>query len=208
MSNKKAVALTRVLEVAARHFVDQRFEMVSVSAIAHEAHCSTATIYECYGNKDNLFVNAMSRKVQECLLSLSTHVGDVGLRALLQFVRTRVQALCSPSGRAVCMAINRQPEITQRTLSNAMTEVRRDTESALKLLIESARSEGSLRPIAVDIIRYNIVAISAYEGTLFGLIYGIGTAIEIPTLLRGMFAPLVSDDGRQILDRFLGESFD
>jgi AcrR family transcriptional regulator len=194
-----------VLDVAAQHFVDERFETVSVGEIAHEAHCSTATIYEVYGNKDNLFVCAMSRRIQQSLPSLSSTKGYSGLRALLELVRTRIDSLASPSGRAVGQAISRQPEIMQRTLSDAMSEVRRNTEETLAPLIRASFDEGTLRPLPCDVIRYNIMAISAYEATLLGLIYGIRSPVSLPDLIRNMFAPLVSEYGQRILDNYLQE---
>jgi len=199
------VTLERVLTVAAQHFVDQRFEKVSIGAIAREAHCSTATIYEVYENKDNLFVRAMSRRVQLSLPSLSAAQGHSGLRALLELVHSRIDSLSSSGNRALSRAISRQPEIMQRTLSEAMSEVRRNTEEALSIHIRSALDERTLRPIASDAIRYNIMAISAYAGTLLALIYGINTPVSAPELIHYTFAPLVSKKGQQVLDRYLAE---
>jgi hypothetical protein len=54
-------------------------------------------------------------------------------------------------------------------------------------------------------VRYNIMAISAYEATLLGLVYGIRSPVSLPDLICNMFAPLVSGYGQLILDDYLRE---
>lgn len=55
MTDKKRFSIERVKEIAAEEFARQPLENVSMSDIAAKAHCSTATIYQVFGSKQQLY---------------------------------------------------------------------------------------------------------------------------------------------------------
>jgi AcrR family transcriptional regulator len=59
MTDKKAVSLGRVIEIAGEEFSQSRYEDVSVAKITQRARCSTSTIYDVCGGKVELFRHDM-----------------------------------------------------------------------------------------------------------------------------------------------------
>ncbi|MDB5970629.1 MAG: TetR/AcrR family transcriptional regulator [Hydrocarboniphaga sp.] len=206
MSNKKPETLQRVLEIASLLFVEHPFPEVSVITIAKLAHCSTATIYDCFGGKEQLFAAAVRHRLKECLPYLDTLHDRQGLDALLEFTKARIEALSRPTTRAILNAISKQSEILQPALAQQMQELQRETDDTAYLCIRGALDEGSLRPLPVETLRYSIFAVSAYGPTLLSL-YGTQYPMSMPDAIERTFNAIVSESGKAILERYLRERF-
>jgi AcrR family transcriptional regulator len=202
MSNKKSETLQRVLEIASLLFVEHPFAEVSVITIARLAHCSTTTLYDVFGSKEQLFAAAVRQRLAECLPQLDTLHERQGLDALLEFTRARIEALSRPTTRAILGAISKQAEILQPVLARQMTEAQRETDETAYRCIRGALAEGSLRPLPEETLRYSIFAVSAYGPGLLSL-YGTQYPVSMSDAIRMTFEPIVSESGKVILERYL-----
>lgn len=97
-----------ILEAAGRLFVELGFVGTSMDAIAAEAGVSKLTVYSHYGDKDNLFLEAVS---QVCHDMLPEHLykpePGAPLREVLQAIaRSHVRLMISPEAVGVWRAIS------------------------------------------------------------------------------------------------------
>jgi AcrR family transcriptional regulator len=99
----KTKTLQRLLETAADLFLEQGFDNVSVAAIAKAAHCSTATVYDIYGNKEGLFAEAISLALTPTLIEWNAETS--GFLALLQYTHERIIELSTVRVRRLVRAV-------------------------------------------------------------------------------------------------------
>lgn len=208
MTDKKVQSLQRVLEYAAKVFATRRFESVSITEIAELARCSTATIYEVYGSKENLFqaaVNYMFDNVAPARITSRRH-GDP-LANLLAFVEWRARHLADPKERKVRRSLlSQQDRLAQQVCDdrmNALGELNAFINRAAKDCIDAKL----LRDLDVEIVAYNIMAGALYEPFVHCLIYGDEAPVNLREIIRKIFTPLVSAKGALLLKRYL-ESMD
>jgi AcrR family transcriptional regulator len=204
MTDKKARSLQRVLEIAAQTFVRQPFESVSVGAIAEAAHCSTATIYDIYRSKQELFLAAISHALYECR---SPHIvetsSEVSLRNLFLYAEARTRFLSSPEYRNIRRAVKSQAYLTEPLEREFASQQHELVMSDLLPEVKACCTAGLLRALPPESIARNIAAGVFYEATVHEVIQGGGTPIKFDDVIRFIFAPLVSPEGEKQLASFL-----
>ena len=206
MTDKKARSLQRVLEIAAQTFVQQPFESVSVGAIAEAAHCSTATIYDIYRSKQELFLAAISHALYECHTpQLEGGGAQTSLRNLFLYAEARTRFLSSQEYRNVRRALKSQAYLTaplEREFASQQHElVRADLLPEVNACIEA----NLLRTLSPDLIVRNIAAGVLYESTVHELIDGEQAPIDFAQIIQYIFLPLVTELGEKQLHAFLDQ---
>src|SRR5687767_12791453 len=97
MSEKKAKSIERVVEVATALFSRSTFADVSVNHIAALARCSTATIYEVFGSKEDLYRIAAETSIANCTFPrLQRQLGAPALWPLFDYLWQRLAFLTDP----------------------------------------------------------------------------------------------------------------
>jgi AcrR family transcriptional regulator len=203
MSDKKVLSLRRVLEVAAERFCSRKYADVSIGEISSSAHCSTSTIYSVFGNKENLFVEAILHLDKTRVRSGARFSTSPSSLNLFRFAEMRVRSLATPERRGAMRAISAQPELA-RPLFDRIPQPRCGYDTiALNAEIAACVKTGHLRAIEPNIIAYHIVAVTAYEPVVLGLLYGEEPMIDVADVLRKVFLPLVTPEGEQLLEEFI-----
>jgi AcrR family transcriptional regulator len=202
MTEAKGESVQRILDVAGDIFVWHRLEDVSMSTIAQLAHCSTATLYQAFGSKENLFVSAMGHRLDRSVPSVQEPL-HAGFVALLHIVRVRIETVSTPPNRALFRALCRQPELMQRPINEIMKRVRQRFIDLLDPQIRVAIEEGLLRPLPQAVISNAIMGLSVYEASQTSLLFGNDDSASLAQTLRQTFLPLVSEKGAEVLDRYL-----
>ncbi|MDB6060619.1 MAG: TetR/AcrR family transcriptional regulator [Verrucomicrobiaceae bacterium] len=207
MTDKKARSLQRVLEIAAQTFVQQPFESVSVGAIAEAAHCSTATIYDIYRSKQELFLAAISHALYEYR---SPHIvekgNEISLRNLFLYAEARTRFLSSPEYRNIRRAVKSQAYLTA-PLEREFASQQHDLVMAdLMPEVISCCEADLLRPLPPKIITRNIAAGVFYAATVHEVMLGGEEPIKFDEVIRFIFTPLVSPQGERQLADFLLQS--
>ena len=105
---QKIHSLERLLEIAADEFCRRRYEDVSVAEISKLAHCSTATIYDVYCSKDELFRCAMLSRLERNWPAVPSLDEGPALLGLLRYFENRLRLLASAPGRRLTAAIAAQ----------------------------------------------------------------------------------------------------
>lgn len=204
MTDKKARSLQRVLEIAAQTFVRQPFESVSVGAIAEAAHCSTATIYDIYRSKQELFLAAISHALYECR---SPHIvessNEVSLRNLFLYAEARTRFLTSPEYRNVRRAVKSQAYLTAPLEREFASQQHELVMADLLPEVVACCEAGLLRQLPPEIVARTIAACVFYESTVHEVILGEETPIRFDDVIRFIFTPLVSAEGEKQLSAFL-----
>jgi AcrR family transcriptional regulator len=206
MTVKKAQSLQRVLESSAAVFTQRGFEAVSLTEISELAHCSTTTIYEVYGSKENLFLAAMAHTLKGYAPpGIGSGQYHNELEKLVEYAEARIRWLASPQQRQICTSLI-SPFAEIRHL------VREDFDTKYVVISELVASMASkcidqrlLRPLALDVIAHGILAGTIYEPFVFPLLYGEEVQTNFRDILYKVFAPLVTPAGAAVLDKYLRE---
>lgn len=201
----KSESVQRILDVAGDIFVWHRLEDVSMSTIAQLAHCSTATLYQAFGSKENLFVSAMGHRLEQSVPTVREPLRQAGLAALLHIVRVRVETVSTPPNRALFRALCRQPDLMQRPINEIMKRVRQRFIDLLDPQIRVAVEEGLLRPLPQAVISNAIMGLSVYEASQTSLLFADDDSASPAQILRNTFLPLVSEKGADVLEQYLFE---
>jgi AcrR family transcriptional regulator len=203
VTDKKIQSLQRVLDCAARIFTDRRFEAVSVNEIAALAHCSTATIYDVYGNKESLFLAAITYKLDNIVRPRIVERDGSPLERLLAYAEARARWLAAPEQRKVTRSLLCEHERVGHLVRDDMTAQYVLTTKALSQSIRKCLAAGLLREFGEEALAHNILAGTIYEPLVFGLVYGEEAPVDFADILRKVFTPLVSDKGAFELGRYL-----
>jgi len=197
---KKTKTLQRLLETAANLFLEQGFDNVSVAAIAKAAHCSTATVYDIYGNKEGLFAEAISLALTPTLIEWNAETS--GFLALLQYTHERIIELSTVRVRRLVRAVIMQPELTKDTFARTDRDNRQQNETALKALIGTSIAEGMLRECDLQVLLDHLRAMTN-ECILTSLLHGNPQPPLPDLLVRAVFLPLVTEEGARALQQYL-----
>jgi AcrR family transcriptional regulator len=206
MSDKKVRSLQRVIEIAAKAFASRKFNEVSISEISEEAHCSTSTIYAAFGSKENLFQDAMAHLLQTQSPVVEQPAGSrSSLNTLLGFAEARIRTLASPVRRGAIRAISAQPELAEPLIDCLKSQECGRVTRLIQTEIAACVEAGVLRRLDTQVIAYMIMAVTAYEPLVYGLLYGDDKSVDIMRLLRKVFTPLVTEVGEMQLRAYFGE---
>ncbi|GLR68416.1 hypothetical protein GCM10010909_30970 [Acidocella aquatica] len=206
MADKKTQSLQRVLECAMRLLAEKAFEAVSIMEVAEQAHCSTATIYDVYGSKENLFIAAVTHALQTMEIPRLPAQGlNNPLEKLLAYVEARTRWFARPEQRKVSRSMVSPFARMRKIVAARMQDERAYMQDMLTHIVKMTVDVGLLRDVGDDVIVYNIMAGTIYEPLLFGLIFGEETVVRFEDVVRKVFTPLVTEAGKVELDKFLGK---
>lgn len=205
MSDKKLRSIERAVAAAAEAFSTRRFSEVSVSEISETARCSTSTLYSTFGSKENLFLDAMSHLLQTTAPG-PVSGGGPSLHMLLRFSEARIRALANPVRRGALRAICSQPELASPLIACLADQQCGQVARLLQGEIISCIEGRVLRPLEPQLVAYSMMAVTAYEPLVYGLLYGNDRSVDAMKLLERVFLPLVTEEGRRQLDAYLGKT--
>lgn len=204
MTKKKIFTLARLSEVAAKAFCEQPFRDVSVTKIAAEAHCSTTTIYQIYGSKEALFIEAMRHGASGLVAPTVTPAGDGSLSGLLAYAVKRIEFLSSPPTLGYLEADLREVETYKRILSDSMLSQQLN----LHALVDEVREcieGGALRPGDARATAYLIYVGLGFDLISRRLLTSDNVKVDKMRVIEMVFTPLAADRGAQELKAFIEE---
>ncbi|AZS19247.1 MULTISPECIES: TetR/AcrR family transcriptional regulator [unclassified Caulobacter] len=205
MSDKKVRSLQRVIEVAGEAFACRKFNDVSISEISEVARCSTSTIYAVFGNKEALFLNAMSHLLKTTAPRPSPEQRP-SLHILLSFAEARIRALANPVRRGAVRAISSQIDLASPLIDMLAHQQCGEVARLLQAEVVHCVESGVIRPLEPHLIVYTVMAVTAYEPVVYGLLYGDEKAVDVMKLVERAFLPLVSAEGARQLATYLGKA--
>jgi AcrR family transcriptional regulator len=203
MSNKKIHSLERLLEIAADEFCRRRYEDVSVSEISKLAHCSTATIYDVYSSKDELFRCAMLSRLEQSWPEIPSADCGPALPALLRYFENRLRIMASRPCRRVTAAVVAQRAIIGEEFLAELQRQRAILGEIMADFVERAVREGSMNSAYPASVGYLLSASCAYESVLYGLTFGVDYNVDFAKVIRSSFEPFLTASGQDVLDAHL-----
>lgn len=201
MQSKKSLALERVIENACNAILNNKFHSVSVSEIAHASRCSTATIYEIYGSKDNLFTDALGKLLHDWAAPEPKTDSEDSFESLFDYMRERLFYFEHPTTRRLLAAIH-DGESRGGHISRWLMDQRSSFRQLVSLIEDTIRS-GDLVMMDSDSIGYIMMASSSYESVMAGIIMGTEAKVDHIEILRKSFTPLVTCQGAARLNILL-----
>lgn len=196
----KQDALKRVLSVASEMLLNEPCE-IKVVRIAELARCSTATIYEVYGSKDNLLDDALSRLLLEWPAPIPRLENDDPFASLLSYVKSRIDFLSHHHTRRLLSAIWRRPERARVIAMGLM--FRRACYRDLVELVSASIDTGMIRSCDPDNIAYLICSASTYEPIMTANFLDISEPVDSASIIRKILGVLVTDTGQLPLEAYL-----
>ena len=201
ISARKRRSLARAIGVAAEMFAVRGYQNVSITDIAVAAHCSTATIYEAAGTKQDFFLKALNwahdawRSPSVAPLS----AGMSALEAIVDFGVRRVTYLCDPHSRNLTALTLVAADRAREGLKKLFRE--RDQAIGLEQLVRMAMNEGTLRVTSTRSAVHCILSAMSFEPILMNLYFR--RRVDILALLRTVLDPLLTVGGREELEPLL-----
>ena len=196
MSNKKSESLARVAEAAIEAFSRYPYDEVLVGDIAAKARCSTATVYEAFGGKDQLYEHVRARLFDQRprQTPLEAPVGAPSLAYLVDYLLELFETLTGPAigllttPAAGAAASGYKPwEHTGLDFAAITAEVSRCMEAGL------------LRRGDPHAVAFLLYAGISYEPMLYNLMCREPIALDAAAILRSIFDPLTTDRGAAAL---------
>ena len=203
MANKKTLALDRVMGITCGMILDRHYSDISVAEIAAQARCSTATIYEVYDTKDNLYIDALAQLLLTWAPPAPSDDQHGALPAILSYTRARIEYFAHPRTRAMFRALRERSE-RGAVVAQQLMETRASFGS-LVLLVEQAFAENMLRSSDPESVAYLIVAGAIYEATAVAEVFGVNSSVDVAHIMGRIFTPLTLPEGQAVLERFLEE---
>lgn len=200
MANKKALALDRVISITSQMILERNYADISVAEIASEARCSTATIYEVYGTKDNLYVDALAQLLYAWAPPAPGHGEGCALQVILQYAQARTEYFAHRQTRMLVKALRESGE-RGRIVAQQLMEARASF-GALVMLVEQAFDEQTLRRTDGESVAYLIAAGAIYEAFTGAVLLGNDAPVDVAMIMKRIFLPLVEGEGIAILERF------
>lgn len=196
-AGRKTQALDRVTSETMALLLEKPLHEISISEIAARSHCSTATIYEIYGSKDNLFDDALAQLLLDRSPPQPVPTEAEPFRALLAYMEARIRYFCMAETRAMFQAMrqrrHRLSVLSQRLMYNRVWfTIAAD-------LVSGAMSQGHLRETDADAVTYIIFGMAAYEPVIASDLFGSGAPVLAREMLRKSITPLATELGQSIL---------
>jgi AcrR family transcriptional regulator len=194
----------RILNIAAEMFILNGFDMTPIADIASAAHCSTATIYDLFANKIDLYRSSM-KHIQSTYFppQLKSAVLDEDIfPEILLYSYERIKFLGLDRSRSMTLAwLMRLEEDAPilRDLYRAWDQI-----APLQDALRRAVKAGHIRnDIPIENAAYLIMASISFEPLIMNLMkFG---AVECAPLIRTVFLPFVTDEGLKVAERWLNE---
>jgi TetR/AcrR family transcriptional repressor of mexJK operon len=145
--------LDRLLDAAARFFMEKGFDATSMGEIAKHAHASTETFYRHFPTKENLFERVLLRRTQflEGELSSVLMSQEAPEKALAAFGELGLSLLLAPEAlalyRILIMEKGRFPEVADSFHAQGPARV----QAALATYLAEQVKNGKLRKMNPDV---------------------------------------------------------
>jgi AcrR family transcriptional regulator len=191
--------LDRVREVAAKAFSEQTFEKVSIASIAAEAHCSTATIYQVYGSKQGLFLEAAAYSADIYGWPVLRPGEPGSLSGLLGYACDRIDYLSSMQTYGYLRSGAAEKEF-RAFAQSALTQC--NPFVGVTQEVRRAMDAGLLRRTDALAAAYAICAGVGFEAVTHGLLFGSDATVDRLLIVRLIFTPLVTRKGCKQLEIF------
>lgn len=205
MSDKKTRSIQRAIDVAVEAFTSHRLDELSINAIARQARCSTATIYEVFGSKAELFRIAAAASIERSDHPRIGQTTDLaGLRRLFDFCMARMQHLVSPERARGERMLNSHFEISGPALQGYVRDQIAYIESVVQREIVAAIELKLIRDCDVACAVHAIISGSGFTPIVLGN-YQLDPDPDFPRLLRLTFNLLLTPAGRCELQDYLDQ---
>ena len=202
MSNKKIESLARVVEAATEAFSRLPYDEVLIGDIAATARCSTATVYDAFGGKEQLYEHVRNRlfdkRPRQTPLERSKE--EPNLSYLVDYLLEVFEALTDPTiALLITPAAPASPsgfkpwEHTGLDFETLTTEVSRCMNAGLLRVGD---------PHAVAFLMYAGIS---YEPMLYNLMCRQPIELDAVAILRSVFHPLTTALGASALNDRLAD---
>lgn len=198
--NSKPDALARVIARAGEALLHEPGE-IRISSIAAKAQCSTATIYEIYGSKENLLDDALSRLLLDWPAPSPSSDRTEPFGALLAYAAARIEYFNSDHTRRLFVALRRRGERGAVIARGLM--LKRASFHKLVDLVSAAAAQGRICANDPEAVAYLISSGTALEPIMAADLFGVGSCVDKAAILRKVFAAFVIDEGVEQLAAFL-----
>lgn len=177
MTNKKISSLARVLDAAVELIARRSPDRVSIADIAAAARCSTATIYDVYGDKERMLSEVIERGHKTCGAPSASVPDDPGaaLGHLLNFLKLRIEFLSAPRTAGLFKASLSRAAANSERLEQLFEE--RDPLPDLTELVERAIEAGDVQSTDATSLAYCILATVSFEPLLANLWFSNGVDV-------------------------------
>lgn len=163
-----------LLEAAATTFARDGFASATIESIAVEANASPTTIYKIFGNKSNLFVEAMSDQISQSVRKQIEvmRLGDHPLVILYRFLRSHGEECSTARTRGLVRAYISEMR-SNGALANMVAGKIRDTSIvALTELIGKAQQTGDIEHGDAFFISHTVAAFAERYTLQLGILMG------------------------------------
>jgi AcrR family transcriptional regulator len=185
---------SRLLEITAEMLVNQGYSAVSIAELATRARCSTATIYEMFETKEQLFREALLylQQREPGPVLCSNGPDDQAFIAILDYSVARIAFLSSARMRGMLLASLPWAERTREEMRILFRE--RDQAGRLSEAIVAAMRAGHLHAVPdVEATAYCLLAAMSFEPLMMNL-YRF-EPVDTIALLRTVLAPFLTVTG-------------
>lgn len=197
-ANRDSGTVDRILAVTAELLVSQGYYAASIAEIAARTRCSTATIYDMFETKEQLFREALLdlQKREPSPVLLAEGPDDAALPAMLDFGLARVAYVSTARIRGMLLASMLWAEQTREGLRVLFRE--RDQAARLNQAVAAAMRAGHIRAEAdAEEIAYCLLAAITFEPLMMNLHHF--RAVDAAALLRTAFTPFLTGAGQAVL---------
>jgi AcrR family transcriptional regulator len=203
MSDKKTRSLQRVVDMAVEAFRSDRLRDMSINVIAKEARCSTATIYEVFGSKWQLYRIAAKASIERGdhpRIEESTQQGSI--EKLFGFCEARIVHLASHERGRGEHLLNSRADISGGDMRDYVQRQLSYIREAVEGPVRRAIDEGLLLPFDVAAHVHAIISGTGFGPMVTGN-YQLDPDCNWQTTLRLTFAPLLTAEGQVALEAFV-----
>lgn len=201
MARDKRISLDRTLEIASELLIQADGDDPSITEIARSAHCSTATIYEAYNSKEELFYQAVVLSEQN---SGFPQIGEASssheaLDVLLNYLCRRIAFLNSRRCRGAMLAYLKRGA-RARALGKEL-EAQRNELPVMVKIVEGAMDDGKIRRGDPSNVAFCIAAAVSFEPLLSNVLRDEEIAVE--DVIEQALEPFLTKGGLKQLQAFL-----
>ena len=200
---KKAESLQRALDATVALIIERGSDQLSIAEVAAVARCSTATIYDVYGSKEDLLLEACGRG--ETIWPrpmVHKNTNKDSFTNLLTYLAERVTYLCSHRCTNLLRATISHPRVDTEAMKKRLQDL--DQLSLLAEQTKIAMRCGDIKKSDPDAVAYTILASVSFEPIMINLL--LHETVDPPALIRTAMSCHVTEQGRKALDAWFDKA--
>ena len=202
ITQRKQVALERVVAVVAEKLLKTGGVDVSVGEIAAEARCSTSTIYEAFGSKEGLLDHVFKIFQQGEAAPVAGELDpDTVFEQLVDFLIRRIRFFGRRHTAAVIRAIILRANRDNDNLLQWFE--RRDPSHTAAAFVAASMDAGMIIRHDAALTAHVIVAGISYEPMITALL--LDELVSVSALMRTVLTPHLTAEGLIRLEAILGQ---